>query len=458
MRSILTALLVAAAASASAQPVAPGARLDGIAAVVGEQVVLYSEVNALVQQSTQAGRPAPPDLWSRALDRLVDQRVVIAKARQDTTLNVTDDVVSQQVDRQVASLAAQAGGEQALAAAYGRSIDEIKASLRQDVRDEILLQQYRGRRMFSVSITPGEVREWFQRIPADERPLIPELVRVAHVVRKAQPDEAGRQAVRSFAEALRDSVVAGQATIEELADRYSDDPGNTRADGSKNGGLYTTLRLSDLEARFRAAAGAAEIGAISPVFETPFGYHVMRVNERQGEQISFNHILLEVEPGEAEQQAARALLTTLRDSVVTGGVPFEAIARRHSQDPYSAQRGGFVSDPQSGQRDLQTEGLGPLWRATLDTLEVGEVSMPGAVELLDGTPAYHFVLLQKRTPEHTLAIEDDYSLLSQYALQEKQNRVLGEWVQDLRRSVYVDVRAPEYRPAATAAPSPAAGG
>ena len=455
MRSSLIALAFLVAAGASAQPVAPGAQLDGIAAVVGEQVVLYSEVNALVQQSTQPGRPAAPDLWSRALDRLVDQRVVIAKARQDTTLNVTEDVVSQQVDRQVASLAAQAGGEQALAAAYGRSIDEIKASFRDDVRDEILLQQYRGRRLYDVSITPGEVREWFQRIPAAERPLIPELVRVAHVVRLPAPDEGGKQAVRSFAEALRDSVVAGQATIEELANRYSDDPGNTNRDGTQNGGLYTTLRLSDLESRFRAAAAAAQIGAISPVFETAFGYHVMRVNEREGERISFNHILLEVEPGEAEQQAARAFLSTLRDSIVTHGVPFEAIARRHSQDPASAQRGGFVSDPSTGRRDLVAEGLGASWQATLDTLEVGEVSMPGPVELLDKTPAVHFVLLQKRTPEHTLAIEDDYSLLSQYALQEKQNEVLGEWIGDLRRSVYVDVRAPEYQPPGA---QPAAGG
>ena len=455
MRLFLTALFVLAAASASAQPVAPGAKLDGIAAVVGEQVVLYSEVNALVQQSTRPGQTPPPDLWSRALDRLVSQRVVIDKARQDTTLNVTEDIVTQQVDRQVAALAGQAGGEQALAAAYGRSIDEIKASLRQDVRDEILLQQYRGRRMFAVTVTPGEVREWFQQIPAAERPLIPELVRVAHVVRLPAADDAGKQAVRQRAEALRDSVVSGQATIEALADRYSDDPGNTNRDGTQNGGLYTTLRLSDLEARFRAAAGAAEIGAISPVFETPFGYHVLRVNEREGERISFNHILLQIEAGQAEREAARTFLATLRDSVVTHGVPFEAIARRHSQDPTSAQRGGFVSDPQSGRRDLVAEGLGPTWQATLDTLEVGEVSMPGPVNLLDGTPAVHFVLLQKRTPEHTLAIEDDYSLLSQYALQEKQNRVLAEWVDGLRESVYVDIRAPEYQP-----PSgrPAAGG
>lgn len=444
MRLFLSLALAALALGATAQP-APGTRLDGIAAVVGEQVVLYSEVDALVQQSTQAGRPAPPDLWSRALDRLVDQRVVIARARQDTTLTVTDDVLDQEVDRQVRTLAAQMGGEDALVAAYGRSLDEIKASFRDDVRDEILLQQYRGRRMFSVQITPGEVREWFERIPAAERPLIPELVRVAHVVKVPEGD---RQAVRAFAETLRDSIVAGQATLEALANRYSDDPGNRRTDGSLNGGLYTTLRLSDLESRFRAAAGAAEIGALSPVFETPFGYHVLRVNEREGERISFNHILLQVAPDEAGVQAALAELAVLRDSIVTHGVPFEAIARKHSEDPYSAPRGGFVSDPQSRQRDLQSDGLGAVWKATIDTLQVGEISMPTRATLLDDarTEVVHFVLLQKRTPPHTLAIEDDYALLSQYALQEKQNRVLADWVQELRQTVYVDIRAEEYRP------------
>ena len=443
MRLALIALVLATAA-ASAQPVTPGTRLDGIAAVVGEQVVLYSEVDALVAQTAQ-GQAAPPDLWSRALDRLVDQRVVIARARQDTTLAVTEETVQQQIDRQIEAMTAQLGSEAALEAAYGRSTDEIRASLREDVRDDILLQQFQGRRMRDITVTPTEVSEWFAQIPLDQRPLVPELVRVAHVVRLPQADDAAKAAVRAFAEVLRDSVVAGQATIEALADRHSDDPGNTNRDGTQNGGLYTTLRLSDLENRFRAAAANSEVGAVSPVFETAFGYHFMRVNEREGERISFNHVLLSVEAGEAEAEAARETLGVLRDSVLAG-VPFEAIARRHSQDPYSAQRGGFVSDPQSRQRDLQIDGLGPLWRATIDTLDVGELSMPGAVQLLDGTAAYHVVLLQKRTPEHTLSIEDDYALLSRYALQDKQGRELQEWVDDLRRTVYVDVRAERYQP------------
>lgn len=448
MRRLVLLSLLIAAGSAVAQPVQPGTRLDGIAAVVGEQVVLYSEVDALVTQTTQ-GREAPPDLWSRALDRLIDQRVVIDQARQDTTLTVSDDMVTSEVDRQLGQLAAQAGGEAALAAAYGKSIEELRATFREDVRDQLLLQIYQSRRLREVQITPGEVREWFDQIPEAERPEVPEMVRVAHVVRIPETDEAGEAAVRARAEALRDSVLAGQATFEEIANRHSTDPGNTNRDGTQNGGLYTTLPLSGLEARFQAVAATSEIGAVSPVFETPFGYHFMRVNEREGDRISFNHVLLDVEVGEAEAEAARSYLTALRDSV-EAGVAFEAIARRHSQDPSSATRGGYVTVPQTRSRDLVTQGLGPQWQATLDGLEVGEVSEPAPVQLADeeGTQAFHIVLLQKRTPPHRLSVDDDYQLLSQYALQEKQNRVLAEWVDDLRRSVYVDVRAERYEPPA----------
>lgn len=445
MRSLLLAGLLGLAPALAAQPVPPGAQLDGIAAVVGDQIILHSEVDAFALQASQ-DQPVTPELWSRALDRLVDQRVVIAQARRDTLLQVTEEMVDGQLDRQVAQLAAQLGGETQLMAAYGRSIEEIRRSLRDDVRDEILLQQYQARRLRDLTITPGEVRSWFEKIPEAQRPLVPELVRVAHIVRLPAPDEAAKAEVRAFAQALRDSIVAGQATIEDLANRYSDDPGNTNRDGTQNGGRYDGFRLGDLVPEFRAAAAALEPGAYSEVFESAYGYHVLRVNERVGERVSFNHILLDVPTGGAEVEAATAFLAALRDSV-EAGVPFEALARRHSEDPYSAQRGGFVSDPQTGTRDLSLDGLGAQWRASLEGLEPGDLSEPSEVSLLDGTPAIHLVLLQKRTPEHPLSIADDYTLLSQYALQEKRQREQQSWVADLRRRVYVDIRADRYEPA-----------
>jgi peptidyl-prolyl cis-trans isomerase SurA len=454
--SALFALAALVAAPSLAQPVAPGTRLDGIVAVVGDQVVLYSEVDALAQQAASQQQAAvTPELWSRALDQLLDRRILIDNARRDTTVDVSDAQVSEEVERNVQQLVAQVGSQAALEEAYGRPLADIRESFREEVRDDLLLQQYRSRRLRDVAVTPGEVRAWFDRIPAAERPEVPELVRVAHVVRRPAPNEASRTQARLFAQALRDSIAAGQATLGDLADRHTSDPGNTNRDGSRNGGAYRGFATRDLDPTFVAASAALEPGGLSQVFETGFGFHVLRLDERVGDRISFSHILVPISQAGSELDEARSLLQSLRDSVVTSGVPFEAIARRHSQDPYSASRGGFVSDPRTGERDLRLDALGELWKATVDTMTVGEVSAVAPVQLLDQTDVLHFVLLQKRTPAHPLSLDTDYALLADYTLQEKRQEALREWVDGLRRSTYVDLRAGDRYVPLSAAATPA---
>ena len=456
MRVSLLFLCLLAAGTAAAQP-ATGARLDGIAAVVGDRVVLYSEVDALAQQTAASQQPpiaVSPELWSRALDQLIDRQIIIDNARRDTTITATDEEVRGEVDRNIQQLVQQTGSEAALEEAYGRPIADIRTSIVDDVRDDILLQRYRGRRLRAVATTPGEVEAWFQRIPEADRPQIPEQVRVAHVVRIPAPAPHARDQARAFTQALRDSIAAGQATLGDLANRYSTDPGNTNRDGTKNGGSYRNFSLRDLDPTFAAAAAALEPGGLSQVVESSFGFHVIRLDDRQGDRVSFSHILIPVSRAALDTDAARAMLTTLRDSVVTMGVPFEAIARRNSQDPYSAARGGFVSNPQTGERDIVLDALGAAWKATVDTMTVGEISGIAPVALLDAsqTQVLHFVLLQKRTPAHTLNLDADYALLSEYALQDKRQKTLREWVDGLRRSTFVDIRATDrYLPASPTA-------
>ena len=463
MRFLALALLFASALPvvrpAAAQPVTAGTRLDGIAAVIGDQVVLYSEVDALATQSaTQQQAAVTPALWSRALDQLVERRILIDNARRDTTVTATDAQVTEEVERNVQQLVQQVGSEAALEEAYGRPLASIRESFRDEVRDDLLLQQYRGRRLRDVAVTPGEVSEWFAAIPAADIPEVPELVRVAHVVRSPAPGEASRASARAFAQALRDSVTSGRATLGDLADRHSTDPGNNNRDGSKRGGSYESLAVRDLDPPFASAATALAPGGLSEVFEGSYGFHVVRLDARTGDRISFSHILIPVSQGGAELAEARALLQTLRDSVVTSRVPFEAVARRHSQDPYSASRGGFVSDPRTGERDLRLDALGAAWKATVDTMTVGEISGVAPVQLLDQSDVLHFVLLQKRTPAHRLSLADDYALLSEYTLQDKRQRVLREWVDGLKRSTYIDIRAADrYVPLAANAPASGAG-
>ena len=422
--------------------IAPGTVLDEIVAVVGTEPVLASEVNAVALSASQTPLTTiPDDEWSRALDELVNQKVVLARAMRDTTINISDDQVNRQLDARTASLAAQLGGEDELAAYYGRTIEEIKASFRDEVRRQLMAQQYQARRLREINITPTEVQTWFAQIPEEEIPDVPELVRVAHIVQQPVPDEAAYDAARALAGALRDSILAEQATIEVLAGRHSDDPGS-----SDNGGAYNDFNVGDLVSEFGLVASTLEPGGLSQVFETQFGFHVMRLNERRGDVVSFNHILISVDDSELDPETAIERLRVLRDSVVTMGIQFEAIAKHNSSDPFSAAQGGYVSDPRTGERDLRLDALGPLWKVVIDTMEVGGISAPVEVQLLDGTRAWHVILLQRRTPPHQLNLETDYALLSQYALQDKRQTELDAWLQDLRETVYIDIKSERYQP------------
>jgi peptidyl-prolyl cis-trans isomerase SurA len=119
------------------------------------------------------------------------------------------------------------------------------------------------------------------------------------------------------------------------------------------------------------------------------------------------------------------------------------MAKRHSEEEESAQNGGRVTDPRSGSRDLVLRALGPSWRQTLRSLEVGEVSQPSEVKLLNGEQAYHIVKLQARTPAHRVNLEQDYDRIRQYALQDKRQREMNTWLTELRDEIYVDVRISE---------------
>ncbi|MDX1530970.1 MAG: peptidylprolyl isomerase, partial [Rhodothermales bacterium] len=232
---------------------------------------------------------------------------------------------------------------------------------------------------------------------------------------------------------VRDSIEAG-APIEDLARRYSDDPGS-----AQRGGRYAEADLRELVPEFAAVAARLEPGQLSQPFQTEFGYHVMRLNARRGNLVDFNHVLIRIDLDRTDDSEALEVLEAVRDSVLAGA-SFAALARTFSEDEESAARGGNVTVPQTGSRDLRFEALNPSWQATLDTLEVGEVSAPTEVQLLDGRRAYHIALLQKRTPPHPLSLQTDFPLIEEFALQEKRQRELAAWVDELREGVYVDLK------------------
>jgi peptidyl-prolyl cis-trans isomerase SurA len=413
------------------QAQSPADRLDGIVAVVGTHPILLTDVEAMAM--TMASRGAAPTLEMRraALEEMITHSLIAERAKRDTTIVVREDEVTMTLEQRTQELIRQMGSEEAVERMYGKSLLQLREDHRAEVRRQLMAQALQRRIVQNIRITPAEVRQWFNQIPADSLPEIPELVRIAHIVRFPAVEQEAREAARQRIDAIRDSVLAGE-TIEEMARRHSADPGSRAA-----GGRYSSVNVNDLVTEFGAVAATITPGDISHVFETQFGFHFMRVNDRRGDLLDFNHVLISVDETRTDPTAALRTLEMVRDSVVSQGASFARLAREYSEDQASSAHGGNVIVPQTGDRDLRFEALGAQWRATIDTLEVGEISRPEAVTLLDGRPAYHIVLLQRRVPAHRMSLETDWVLAEDFALQNKRQEVFVEWVQGLRKEVYV---------------------
>ncbi|PIQ63198.1 MAG: peptidylprolyl isomerase [Bacteroidetes bacterium CG12_big_fil_rev_8_21_14_0_65_60_17] len=410
--------------------------LDEIVAVVGSDIILASDVDGFVLGiMNQQKMPYTQDLWDRALQQIIDEQVLVIHAKRDTNIVVGDQQVEQMLDSRVSQMARRMGGEARLEALYGKSVLELKDEFREEIRNQALSEQMRNQKLRNVRATPSDVEAWLSQIPPDSLPTMPDMVRISHIVALPEITDDAREEAMEILSTIRDTVLAGGATMEEMAELFSDDPGS-----APNGGLYEDMALSDLVPEFAAVAARSPIGVYSPIFETQFGLHFLRINARRGDRIDYNHILIEFDESDSDAEPAIELLSTLRDSILAGKATFEKLAREFSDEEASRSRAGAVIDPNTGEKILFVEALGPMWQATLAGLEEGDISEPREVTLQDGRRAYHIVRLEERIPEHTVSLETDYALIERRALQDKQDRIMREWMKQLKETVYIELR------------------
>ena len=412
--------------------------LDKVVAIVNSNAILKSDVDQRYIQYVQnaPGTTFSQDMWFQILESMVDNFVLVEKAKIDSVL-VTDDEVNRSLEQRLQAMVQQVGTEQEVERMFGKSMIQIKAEYREIFREEMLAERVRETQRMKISITRQEVVRFFDQIPTDSLPTIPETVELAQIVAVPPPKPDAESAVYQKAIAVRDSILNHGADFEAMARRYGEDG------TAKNGGALPMMPLSDLVSEFSAAAAALEPGGISQVVKTSFGYHIIRLNRRVGDQIETNHILMRIRNTELDDQAAINRLTTIRDSLTTSDQTFFALARRNSDDKNSSAFGGRLMNPQTGERRIPLEALDPaLYRLAL-LLGIGDVSEPRVFELEQvGQKAYRVVKLINRTPAHRANLEDDYALIENFALQRKQVLEMSKWMESIRKDVHIQYMIP----------------
>jgi len=416
---------------------------DRIVAHVNDNIVLKSEIDQSVadymRQSQVQGQQVQfsRELWFNFLESAIDNYVLLEKAQIDSIV-VSDDEVQLRMDQRIRELTARAGSEQALEETFGKSILQLKADFREDFRQQMITSRVQQGKMQSISITRPEVNQFFENIPTDSLPTIPEQVSLSQIVILPPAKDNAKANAYEFAKQLRDSILVHGKSIEELARRHSDDQGSGR-----NGGLLPLMSLDELVSEYSAAASALQPGGISKVVETQFGYHIIKLNRRVGDRIETNHILITIDNEELDDDYAVNRLNTVRDSIMNNlEVKFPAVARELSEDEATANLGGKIFDPQSGERLIALNRLDPaMYRIVLLMDEVGYISEPKSFTLRgQNKKAYRIVRLDRQIPEHIANLEQDYERIKSIALQQKQYRVMQSWMKDLRDEIYIEYK------------------
>lgn len=411
--------------------------VDQVVAVVGNKVVLQSDVETHYLEYVQQGA-VNNNTRCMALEDLMYQKLLLLEAQKDTTMTVSDAQVEQELNKRIQYYINQFGGsKEKFEAFYGKTVQQFKEEYRSDVKDILLAQQMKSKITDGVTVSPEDIRNYFNSIPKDSVPNINAQVQIAQIVKMPAITDAEKAVAKKKCEELRERVLKGES-MATLAILYSDDPGS-----AKNGGEYKNIKRGEFVSEFDKVAFGLNDGEISDVFETQFGFHFIQLIHRHGELVDLRHILIAPRVSPEDLQHAADQLDSIYKLVKKDSITFTEAAAKFSDDKDTKYNGGVILNPQTnlpGWDMSQIGQLDPTLPFALDKMSQGDISMPLQYSTPDGKQGYRIIMLMKRTQPHKANLKDDYQLIQNAALAKKQQKVIDDWVnRELKDGVYVHV-------------------
>ncbi len=400
--------------------------LDKIVAVVGDEIILKSELDYQVQLVAYQDKinPDDPALRNRILESLVDDKLILAQAILDS-VTVTDDEVNRELDTRIQNLTKQLGSQQEVEKQYGMSISKIRAEFKEDMRKQLIIQKLKQQKFGDMKVSSVDVQNFYNTYK-DSIQEIPEQVTLSHIFMVPKPSQKAHEEAYSEASALLDSLRHG-ADFAELAKKYSQDPGS-----ASSGGDLGWAKRGQFVPEFEHAVYDLKPGEISGIVESQFGLHIIQLIERRGDLVHARHILIRVPHLASDDDSVITFLDTLRTRALRGE-NFAALARDYSQDQDTRELGGDLGTVTYDQ--LKDN---PAFLDTIRTMKVGEISEPIRV-MFGKTYGYSIVYPRNRIPAHSVNLDQDFDRLSNMALTMKQNDAYLKWIGQLKKQIYCKV-------------------
>jgi len=410
--------------------------LDKVVAVVGSNIILLSDLNQQYAIYLNQGNPADPRAKCYFLQQMLIQKLLKQQAEIDSIV-VEESQVDDELDRKMRYQVQRMGGQERLEQFLQKSLLQYKDEMRPDIKEGLIAQKMQAKITENTSVTPLEVKKYFDSYPKDSLPDIGAEVEVGEIVLQPKLTKAEKQKYYDKLEALRLRVKSGE-DFGFLAKSYSEDPGS-----ASEGGDYGFIDRQTMVKEFTAWAFKLKAGEMSPVFETEYGYHIVQVIERRGEQAHVRHILIRPQSTPQSLDRTKLKADSIYQDIIGKKMPFAAAASLYSDNKETQYNGGMMlyADNQTARTTfVPIEKLDPAVFVVIDTMKVGSVSQP--VKFSDpqsGKEGYKIFFLKSKIPPHKASLEQDYPKFKEQAEGEKKSKKISEWFEKRRETTYIKV-------------------
>ena len=412
-------------------------KIDGVAAVVGDYIILDSDIVRAMEGLQSNDVPKEEITHCALLGKLMEDKLYMHNAVQDS-IEVTTNEVRSGVEQRIEFYLNQVNGDmEKLLEIYGFETEgEFREELSRIVKEMYLTDRMREKIIENVEVTPEEVRTFFFSIPEDERPRFGESVEISQIVIEPKaPEEEERKVVEKLRK-IKEDIEDNGTRFASNAMLYSQDPGS-----KMRGGLYTSVtRKMQFIKEFKDVAFSLQEGEISDPFKTDFGWHILTVDKIRGEQRDVRHILMRPEIPYAAIQDAEAKADSIRKLVIDDKISFAEAAKTFSDDKTTKYDEGKIINPKTLDLRFELVKMEPTMYNNIHNLKEGELSFPIYEENpRDGTVSYKIYKINKKTEDHIADYSNDYVQIQELALRDKQLKIIKEWTEEKIEDTFINI-------------------
>ena len=431
-KRILTAVFLLLGFTAMAQSTAKKVTIDKIAAVVGDRIILESDIKNAISDIARQGGTVPDNALCMLMEQAVVSKVLMLQAEKDS-LPVSDDDVEAELDQKIRYYVNQLGSVSALEEMAGKSVYQIKDDARESVKEQKLASAMQQKIVGGVRITPNEVKNFFDKIPKDSLPFYESELEIGQIMTFPKASRDLELYIIGEMNNYKKQIESKITTFDQLAKKVSEDPGS-----KDRGGQYEINRNEkNWDPIFMSTAFRLKEGEISAPVKSKFGFHIIQMVQRNGDDAVVRHILRIPPVTEDEIKAAINKLDTVRSKIIAGTINFNEAAGKYSDEDLKGMP-PFITG-RDGSTFIPIDALDKEMVAMISKMKVGEYSQPTPFQDEQGKKGVRIVYLKSRSQPHRMNMTDDYSKIANFALEEKKNKALEKWIKSKLATYYISI-------------------